>query len=312
MKTILLITESLEPGNFHRGIRGGFIEQKGYDIVPLCCPRDVSFPYEVYDELIMHSISKFHVDILFVIQGEQIKPSTIKKINQTGVNTIVWQVDDPYILTHAPNSKLHKLKLKEYHQVYTTNYESMEKYYKPMGINAKFLPFGYDPAYHLNLKSDKNYKVSFVGSSFPARLNYIDSLAKEFRDELDLFGCRNKYWNYPYRVSHKKMIEIANQSIINLNFSDQPANGVKCLKNRVMEITGSGQFLLSEDFPEAKMLFSDKELVLFSSYDELKEKIKYYLSHDKERDKIARAGHKKTKENYSYKKLMQGVLEDIK
>jgi len=312
MKTILLITESLEPGNFHRGIRDGLIEQKGYDIVPLCCPRDVSFPYNIYNELIMHSISKFRVDILFVIQGEQIQVSTIKKIKQAGVSTIVWQVDDPYILTHAPNAKLHKLKLKEYHHVYTTNYESIEKCYKPAGINAKFLPFGYDPAYHLNLKTEKKYKVSFVGSSFPGRLNYIDSLAKEFRDELDLFGCRNKYWNYPYRVSHKKMIEIANQSIINLNFSDQPANGVRCLKNRIMEITGSGQFLLSEDFPEAKMLFTDKELVLFSSYEELKEKVRYYLSHGKERDKIARAGYKKTKENYSYKKLLSEVLEDIR
>jgi spore maturation protein CgeB len=80
-----------------------------------------------------------------------------------------------------------------------------------------------------------------------------------------------------------------------------------------MEILGAGQFLLSEDFPEAKELFEiDKELVVFNSLSELEEKIDYYLFHDKEREKIARAGYKKVKENYSYRKLLSGVLEDLK
>ncbi|OQA18881.1 MAG: Spore protein YkvP [bacterium ADurb.Bin363] len=309
MKTVLVITESLEPGNFHRGVVNGFRQIKDIESIALYCPRDVSFPYSVYNELILHKASKFKIDILFAIQAEAIGINTIKTLNDRGIKTVIWNVDDPFLLFHANNSKIHRGKCREYQYVYSTNIESINRHYPKLGIKAKFLPFGYDPVFHKDLKLPKKFDTSFVGSSFHNRTqNYISKIKN-----IDLFGCKNKLWTYPYRVTFSKMIEIANQSKINLNFSDQPSNSVRCLKNRVIEIIGAGQFLLSEDFPESNRLFEiDKELVIFNSLKELTEKINYYLSHNKEREKIARAGYKKVKENYSYKKLLSGVLEDLK
>lgn len=314
MKTLLLAIESWERANFHRGIVNGFLSQKDLNVIVLYCPRDVKFSHNVYDELILHVINKCNVDIFFAIQGEHINVSTIRKLNQKRIKTVVWQVDDPYSLLYAKNAREHKIKLREYQYIYTTNRESILKHYPVIDTvlkikKVKFLPFGYDPEFHQNLKSEKTYDISFVGSAFPKRIEYILPLAKE----IELFGSSHNAWNNKGRISHKMMIEVVNSSKINLNFSDQPINGVRCLKNRVMEILGAGQFLLSEDFPEAKELFEiDKELVVFNSLSELEEKIDYYLFHDKEREKIARAGYKKVKENYSYRKLLSGVLEDLK
>ena len=307
MKTLLLLllVESQEPENFHKGVINGFKKQKDLDLIILHCPRDVKYAHGIYDEQIEHIVKKHDIDIFFAIQGEQVSKNTIKELNRHGIKTVVWNVDDPYILTHASNRNIHKRRVNEYQFIYTSNLKSITKYYPAITRKeVKFLPFGFDPVYHKNLRWKKEYPVSFVGSAFDNRLkNYINPLLGNIK----LFGLTRAS-----RVNHKRMIEIANQSYINLNFSDQPSNGVKCLKNRVPEIMGSGQFLLSEDFPEADKLFEvDKEIVLFSSLPELKDKIKFYLVNGRERQKIARAGYKKVKAEYSYEKLLKGVLEDI-
>lgn len=305
MQTLLLIVESQEPANFHKGVVNGFLKQKDIDLIILRCPRDVSYSHAVYDEQILHILKKQKkIDIFFAIQGEMIKKETVAELNRRGVKTVVWNVDDPYILTHAPNRVEHMRRTRKYQFVYTSNFESIGKHYAGMQKCVKFLPFGYDPVHHRDLKLKKEFDVSFVGSAFGTRLKkYINPLLGEIK----LFGLTARS-----RVNHLEMIEIANKSKVNLNFSDQPANGVKCLKNRVPEIMGAGQFLLSEDFPEAKKLFTKDELVTFSSLEELKDKMKFYLKNDKERQKIAKAGYKKVKTEYSYEKLLRGVLEDIK
>lgn len=313
MKTLLLLTESLEPGNFHTGIYKGLKTREDIHVIPLLIPRDVTFKFTIYDELILKMITKFKIDILFSIQAEAIGINTLKMINDKGIQTIIWQVDDPYILVHADNRKEQIEKLKLYQYIYTTNLESIDEQYKNLGLNAKFLPFGYDPYYHANLNMEKIYDISFVGSSFPLRTKqYIAPLMSNSSFKLNLFGSSDKLWNNLGRVSYEDMIKISNSSKINLNFSDQPANGVHCLKNRVTEIIGMKQFLLSEHFPEAWEMFEpDKDIILFHSLYELKNKINYYLKHDSEREKIIKAGYEKLKDNYTYKILINNVLKDI-
>ena len=107
------------------------------------------------------------------------------------------------------------------------------------------------------------------------------------------------------------MINIVNKSKINLNFSDQPSYNVSCLKNRVTEVLGCGQFLLTETFPELDSMFKvGEDLDSFSSLEELKDKIQFYLKNDNIRDKLAMQGNKAV-QKYSYKKLMSNILKDI-
>ena len=87
MKTVLLVIESMEPGNLHRGLYNGFlqnsfVENKVLNIIPLICPRDVKFGYSIYDELIFHTIKKFQIDLLFSIGGEQISIDTLKELQK--------------------------------------------------------------------------------------------------------------------------------------------------------------------------------------------------------------------------------------
>lgn len=50
----------------------------------------------------------------------------------------------------------------------------------------------------------------------------------------------------------------------------------------------------------AKEYEDGKEIVFYTSMEDLKEKIDYYLSHPEERERIRAAGYNKTRKEYTY------------
>lgn len=79
---------------------------------------------------------------------------------------------------------------------------------------------------------------------------------------------------------------------------------------RIFDIMSVGGFAMSNYQEEMEELFvPDKEIVLFHDLDEMVEKAAYYLSHEKERLKIAMAGYQKVREEYNYPKALKRMLE---
>lgn len=70
---------------------------------------------------------------------------------------------------------------------------------------------------------------------------------------------------------------------------------------RVLDVLACGGFLLTNYQDEIAEYFVDgKELVIYSDLDDMCEKIRYYLEHDEERERIAQAGQAKVRELFSY------------
>lgn len=82
---------------------------------------------------------------------------------------------------------------------------------------------------------------------------------------------------------------------------------------RSLDILACGAFLLSNFQPELAEWFEDgKEVAMYSSMEEAYDKMKYYLAHDSEREKIAAAGYEIVKEEFNYKKQLSILLSDPK
>ncbi len=97
-------------------------------------------------------------------------------------------------------------------------------------------------------------------------------------------------------------------SKINLNISLKGIEGGTPL--RVFDILGAGGFLMSDYCEETAELFEeDKEIVMFKTLEELLDKTAYYLSHDKEREQITRAGQRKVLQSYTHEKRLKELLD---
>lgn len=84
--------------------------------------------------------------------------------------------------------------------------------------------------------------------------------------------------------------------------------------DRVYETIGRGGFLIHPYIKGLEEEFTDGETIIFYEYgnfDQLKQKIDYYLEHDDERECIRRAGHELVKSKCTYSKRLQKMLEVI-
>lgn len=82
---------------------------------------------------------------------------------------------------------------------------------------------------------------------------------------------------------------------------------------RTFEIAGIGGFQLVNWRPGLNQLFEDsKEIVSFTSMEDLKEKIDYYLDHENERNVIAKAGMEKAYREHTYSHRLNTLIETVK
>jgi len=74
---------------------------------------------------------------------------------------------------------------------------------------------------------------------------------------------------------------------------------------RCFDIMGCGGFLLTNYQADLFELFEpNKDFVYYTDYEDLLEKVDYYLKHDEKRERIARNGYEKVKERHTYKERL--------
>lgn len=122
--------------------------------------------------------------------------------------------------------------------------------------------------------------------------------------------------NIPGVVNHGKidyyddMPYIFGNSKINLNIT------LRSIKSgiplRALDIMGCGGFLLSNYQMEFDEYFNaGEDYVFYENYQDLEEKVNYYLSHEKEREEIAANGCRKVREEHNYRNRIEMMLRIV-
>lgn len=123
-------------------------------------------------------------------------------------------------------------------------------------------------------------------------------------DFLNIQYCGSvDYWS--------QMPKVFRASKINLNMTIP--NIKSGIPLRVWDILGSGGFLLTNYQAEIPYYFEEgKDLVCFDGIEDMRDKVRYYLSHEEERAKIARSGYEKVKEHHTYVDRLSRILKIVK
>ncbi len=123
----------------------------------------------------------------------------------------------------------------------------------------------------------------------------------------DTDECLSKVHKHGYISHDTELPQVYIDSKINLNITLRSiTSGIPL---RCFEVMSCGGFLLTNYQPELAQYFTDGEdLAVFSTPDEMIEKIGYYLSHEEERRAIAARGQQKVRELFSLEKCFEKIF----
>jgi spore maturation protein CgeB len=213
--------------------------------------------------------------------------------------------------------------LKAYDYVFTTKSQNVGRY-KALGQEQSFfLPSAYEPMVHHPITAEKsaytqqNLDVTFVGTYARSREPWLQAADWQ---RLHVWGSDWKrfpeYSDYLERIDPRpiyyfEFADVLTHSKCSLGLLREEAEDRHT--QRTFEIPACGGFQLAPRNEEILSFFEEnKEIVCFSSPDELKEKIDFYLKHETEREKIARAGYERCiASGHRYEDRIYQVLEIV-
>lgn len=142
--------------------------------------------------------------------------------------------------------------------------------------------------------------LQYVQNKFSVVL-YADEAAKEVLKDVTV-----KPWlNYS-----RDMPKVFYLSRINLNITSRSIESG--IPQRVWDILAVGGFCLTNYQPELEEYFEiGRDLEVFHDLKELEEKIRYYLSHEEQRVRIAINGYQKVRQNHSLTMRLKEILPEI-
>lgn len=157
---------------------------------------------------------------------------------------------------------------------------------------------------------EKKYDVSFFGSWIGQgdRQSWLTAISNYIH--INVFSWNYKDWPLGFDVSPavygKNLNRAISQSKIILGFNVEPS----CWgywSNRVGKTLLAGGFLLQQYAPGMELFFGDG-MEYFSTIEELKEKIDFYLLADTERENIARNGWFLAQDRFSSSKRVRELI----
>lgn len=115
---------------------------------------------------------------------------------------------------------------------------------------------------------------------------------------------------HPAADYHTQAPRVFAQSKINLNFTiPNIENGIPL---RVFDVLSAGGFLLTDYRKELCQQFENQtDLVVFENTADLLQKADYYLTHEKERQQIAKNGQKKVQHFHQYDQRLTKILHSV-
>lgn len=286
-----------------------------------------------YNRDVIKQLTTFKPDIFYNISGSNLYPETIKKIRDDLKCTTVCFVADNPCDPASQRDKYFAMSLR-YYDILLLPEPIWMKIINNLAPQTKVIPSfgGYDPdLFHPvnnNCITEEDIirfscDVSFTGASYfkNPEGSYRAGILGQLTDfNIKLWG--DKAWQYRFqfysklskayqgnRLSYEELRKLYTISSINLNIpSPQILTG---FQPRVFEIAATKGFQIIDHSNELYKIFDEEEVVTFKNLGELKEKIRYYLDHDKERENIIEKMHNKVVENYTWKNQVKKIINEF-
>jgi spore maturation protein CgeB len=260
--------------------------------------------------------------ILWVDKCLYLWPETLGIMRRKGCYLLVDFSPDNQIM--RTNQSRHYLKSIPFYSCHITTKKHNVEWLRKCGAHqVQCINNGFDPELHRTVKLSQGEEaifkcdIGFVGHWEPSREYALLRLWKQGYN-MKVWGGnwnRARHRNHPLFISARHLTgdEYAKAicgAKINLCLLSR-WNGDKTT-DRSVEIPACGKFMLAERTEEHLLLFKEgKEAEFYDIQEEMLRKIEYYLSHEKEREVIAKAGQMRCLSGYSYENHLKEALSKM-
>lgn len=271
---------------------------------------------EIQSEAIREEFLAYKPDLVFVRTGNQVNYETVKYMSETAT-TVLFLSDSLERYTQLRDV------VSAYSKVYSFEKSDIIEL-EALDIKGDTLMGTFDDYQYFPLDREKNIDVSFVGAMYPFRKEILEKLRHDFPGlKMEFHGkyipSHNLYRLFKYLNSDEKntftnknvhyvdVNEIYNRSKICLNL--QHPQSKSGWNSRLCEILGTQSFQIVNENSEVLTEFKGG-LETYTTYEELKKKIRFYIENSEEREKIAMRGYQIAIEKYTTLKSVEKILND--
>lgn len=270
-----------------------------------------NFAKKKTDRLLVEQIKRYHPDIIFVLSMKYLDAETVVAMRQVAPKTIfISRDEDPF-----PDQNLGRIAIARHIDiVINTSAGRFLQTYKNAGVPCcAFIPNVCDPDIQYKYDVEEKWKADLIFTGKPEhtkldrnneRYNLVKKLSEKSGARIyGAFGVpRVEGIDYFYAISGAKIglsINIAND--VRLYHSDRLINYISC-----------GTLVLAKRVPDTGLLFEDGiHVKYFDTADEFFELADWYLKHDGERERIAKAGMQRAHAEFNCKKIVGHMLDLI-
>jgi len=274
------------------------------------------------NKMFLRRAMQFKPELVWVEMGRSIFEKTLMQIKERFGCLLVNSYSDDFL---HKRSRHYNKSIPLYDYIFAAREVNFEEYQRFGSKNVGKFWKGFAPEtiYPVELTEQEREKfgsdVTFIGHCEPNRIERLSMLAVTV-ENMKIWGPG---WNrYRLPGTLKKVVQY--RSVWNEEYR-KTLCGAKIVVHyltrwnrdtqvsKSFEIPACGAFMLTERTEDHLACFEeDKEAVFFSTVEELIEKVRFYLSNDELRRKIARAGRERCiKSGYSNYDRIKQMLDEV-
>jgi hypothetical protein len=246
-------------------------------------------------------------DVLWADKVLQLQPATILGCRNMGIQTVCYMIDNAFGPRRDSGLRLYKKSIPCFDLQCTQRDVSVADLKRRDARDVIKIQTAYDRVAHCPppqgwSDADRNREVSFIGSPYDDRPEFLNRLSQAGVPVV-ISGAQRAWQHALDPASFAKLFREGElmgdayregiwRSKINLSFLTKSNQDE--FTHKSFEIAGCGGFLMVERCEgHLSRFIEDQEAVFFSSVEECIQKIKLYLPDESARERIARAGHER-------------------
>lgn len=314
------------------------LERLGHQVIPLN-----SYEYNPANPLVrkvVHrlvagpGVSRLNRDLLRIAEREKpdivwtdkllsMHPRTLDRLREMAITTVSYMIDNPFGTRQDTGWRLYMKSIPHYDLHVVQRDRNILDYTSRGARDVIKIQTAYEPTLHFPPPAgwsdkDRDRGVSFIGTPYDDRANFLTRLWKEFGLPVTVSGglvwkpvlgaeATAAIYRGHGELFRDEYREGIWKSKINLSFITH--SNCDEFVHKSFEIAGCGGFLLAERSEGHMQRFrEDEEAVFFSTMEECVAKIRRYLPDEAARARIAEAGRARAERDGYYNDRQVGLI----